>query len=580
MKHAILTVIFSLLLLPTLHAEEQAVRTFHSADGRVTYTVTEWGLSSIKVGDHELATGCLIPFDASPMLTPADNPIPQHPSAAGGYAAYLFPEQQKKITETLLGNSDGQTVLVLHELPGMGVYTVYHFDDRDITIIVRMENKSIHPIQIPSLGGLKFTFPAPPEGRMRTWHPSYLQHANRDCFHPSHLNHIGGSYAIGGKIGVGVSPDYMHILTATEETPDPFAAPIIPTLIHWDYNAWEEDRRDAEPIRWLTYSERREVPAGSTITMRFRIRIADNCGTPVADADWQNLMQPYKDHYLQLIGGLQYNPDFRLVASAYINHSQGAVSAENPYGLHGGYNRLDTETGVSQFCETFIPAIQKCDGQGMIIWGHSGDHPRGAMYRPDVDAVPPKLDAGLREVASRFRTAGIHVGVCTRPGELVTPADYANDTVLQLSPSEPTQLDHLRRQFKNLAAMGFSIYYLDSFGMRPEHVEIMRHLRRWLGPDVQTYAEHPCDLILAYSGGYSETDFHAKAPDGKLPDRWVLYAGEEDVKVYHWLLGRAPIIARHYSTHGEMPADFEAIENYVKRLRLIHLLPSHQFKFQ
>jgi len=392
------------------------------------------------------------------------------------------------------------------------------------------------------------------------------------------LNHVGGSYAIGGKIGVGVSPDYLNFPSETAETPDPFTTPIIPTLIHWDYNSWEPDMREAEPIRWLTYSERREIPAGSTITMRFRIRISDDCTEPFADSDWQYLMQPYKDHYLRLTGGLQYTPDFRLTASAYINHSQGMISAENPYGLHGGFNRLDTEAGVNQFCETFIPAMKNRDSQGMIIWGHSGDHPRGAMYRCDVDAIPPELEAGLREAAARFKEAGLNLGVCTRPGEMVTPSSDTQDTVVQLSPSEPTQMEHLRRQFKNLTEMGFSIYYLDSFGMRPEHVEIMRHLRRWLGSDVQTYAEHPCDLILAYSGGYSETDFHAKSADGAFPDRWVLYAGEEDVKVYHWLLDRAPIITRHYSTHGEMPTKFEKIEDYVKRRMLIHLLPTSQFK--
>ena len=544
--------------------------TFSSKDGKIVYTVTGDGLSSVTFDGKEFASGSWIAYDAAPMLTAEGQDGAKHPDAAGGYAIYLYLEQIKKIQHRGVTKVDGNTVYAVQCSEGVVASTAYQFDDGDVTITTKLENISGETLKIPTLGGLRLMFPEAPKGRMLTWHPSYLNHIHQAAFHPGWHNRIGGAYAVGGKIGIGVSPGSVAAMS------DPFTNPITPTLIHWDYNRWEEEFRDNEPIRWLSYSERREILPGASATLRLHLRFSTDCGK---EDDWKTLLEPYKKHFLRLTGGLQFKPDFRMVASAYINHSQAVYDpATNPYALHGGYNRLDTTEGIDQFCDRFIPAIKARNGQGMIIWGHSGDSPRGAMYRADIDVIPPELEKGLRETAERFEKAGIRAGICTRPGEMTVPVSWTDDDVVQIAPSERTQMDDLIRRFRKVREMGLSIFYLDSFGMRPEHVEIMRVLRKELGPDIQTFVEHPCDMILAFSGGYSETSFRGKGTaEWAKEDQWAIWISRSEIATYHWLLDNVPIITRHYDTHGTMPKDFEPIEDFVRRINCVLLLPTHQF---
>jgi hypothetical protein len=558
----------SVVFLGVSYAEE--VYTFSSKDGKIVYTISGDGLTGVSVEGKELVSGSWIAFDAAPMLTLEGPNGAKHPQAAGGYAIYLYPERLKAVNERQIHKTGTNSAQVIHRSEGLSATTDYLFEDGDVTLTTRLENLSGEVLKIPTLGGLRFEFPDLPKGRMLTWHTSYLHHIHQAAFHPAWHNRIGGAYAIGGRIGVGVSPGSVAAMS------DPFTNPITPTLIHWDYNRWEEEFRDKEPIRWLSYSERRDIQPGAAATLRVHLRFSADCGQ--AD-DWKTLLEPYKKHFLRLTGGLQFKPDTRMTASAYINHSQGAVDpVNNPYGLHGGYNRLDTKEGIDQFCDRFIPAIKKRNGQGMIIWGHSGDSPRGAMYRADIDVIPPELEKGLREIAERFEKGGIRAGICTRPGEMTVPVSWTNDNVVQISPSEKTQIDDLLRRFRKVREMGMSIFYLDSFGTRPEHVEIMRFLRKDLGPDIQTFVEHPCDMILAFSGGYSESSFWAKgAAEWATKDQWSLWAGEREVVMYRWLLGDTPIITRHYETHGTIPENFEPFEQFVHRIGCTLLLQTHQF---
>ena len=114
--------------------------------------------------------------------------------------------------------------------------------------------------------------------------------------------------------------------------------------------------------------------------------------------------------------------------------------------------------------------------------------------------------------------------------------------------------------------------------MHATHVEIMRFLRKDLGPDIQTFVEHLCDLILAFSGGYSESSFWAKGTaEWATKDQWSFWAGEREVTIYRWLLGDTPIITRHYETHGTIPENFEPFEEFVRRIGCTLLLPTQQF---
>ena len=89
---------------------------------------------------------------------------------------------------------------------------------------------------------------------------------------------------------------------------------------------------------------------------------------------------------------------------------------------------------------------------------------------------------------------------------------------------------------------------------------------------------HPCDVMLAFSGGYRETSFRGKGTaEWAKEDHWAIWISHSEIAAYHWLLGNVPIITRHYDTHGTMPNDFEPIEDFVRRINCVLLLPAHQF---
>ena len=59
--------------------------------------------------------------------------------------------------------------------------------------------------------------------------------------------------------------------------------------------------------------------------------------------------------------------------------------------------------GADAFCETILPVLKANEGQGVIVWGQGGDDPRGGMYRPDFDILPPEVEKQWTKIiAPRF----------------------------------------------------------------------------------------------------------------------------------------------------------------------------------
>ena len=99
------------------------------------------------------------------------------------------------------------------------------------------------------------------------------------------------------------------------------------------------------------------VPARGARTFDLRLRVSP-------DRDWQHLLAPYREHFRATFGAVRYDADYRWIASDYVNHSQEAVSPQNPYGLHGGHRRFDLAEGVEAFGKTVIPAIIAAAARG------------------------------------------------------------------------------------------------------------------------------------------------------------------------------------------------------------------------
>ena len=443
-------------------AAGQARFVSRSPDG-VEFEVTAEGLSAIRVGGRTLASGGWNVFNAEPWF-----------KDAGSGTVKTGPVERK--TLEVLGPHQ---VRVTHAGGQVVTTTDYTFDGEDVTISARIENRHPdEPINVVGFSGLTFDFDRPPEGLMQVQHISYFQAHGLGLCHPSFWSTIGGSYAVDDTIGVGVSP---------------WKTGWTRTLILWDYASWEADQREKSPKRRLIYFVAAPIPARGARTIDLRLRVSP-------DRDWRHLLAPYREHFQATFGPVRYDADYRWIASDYLNHSQQAVSPTNPYGFHGGHRRLDLREGAEAFCQTLIPALKSHGGQGVILWGQGGDDPRGAMYRPDFDILPPEVERNWPVLARRFHEAGLKLGVATRPADMALRLDWKQDQVIPINADDPAHREMLWRRFQKMIDRGCTLFYLDSFGADLEHVKLMRFLRAADGPQDPLLRRAPVRRHLALLG--------------------------------------------------------------------------------
>jgi hypothetical protein len=500
----------------------------------VTYEVTADGLSLVRARDRVVARGGWSVFNAEPWFK------------ASGSGRVSTKELREKTIE-VLGPNQARVRHIKGDLTCIADYT---FDGEDLLISTRVENNHPdEPMNIAGFSGLEFTFNRAPQGVMPVQHISYFQAHGASLCHPSHWSRIGGSYATDNSIGVGLSPSRTGLTR---------------TLFLWDYADWSPGKRENLPRRRLMYFAVAPVPARGARTFDLKLRVSPN-------RDWKHLLAPYREHFLQTYGPVQYKADYRWIASDYMNHSQQAVSPTNPYGFHGGARRLDLAEGVRAFCDNVLPMLKDNGGQGVILWGQGGDDPRGGMYRPDFDILPPEVEANWTTLAARFREARMKLGVTTRPSDMAVRLDWKSDQIIAINADDPGHQAMLLRRFQNMVRKGCTLFYLDSFGADLEHVKLMRFLREKLGPDVLTFVEHQCDAIMPYSGGYSETTFHA-AKNGRAPG-YGIWSGLENWEIYQWLAPGAQLVSRLYQVEGKVPDGFESVDQFFHRHRVTTLLP-------
>lgn len=513
--------------------------TYRTAQG-VLFEVTAAGLSRIEVAGRTLAAGGWSVFDAGGWFAKE--------GSCGPVNARDFRECSIEVV------SPARVIVRQRRDDGFAAFD-YSFAGEDVTVSARVENRhEDRPVEVVGFGGLEFTFAKPPQGRMNEQHISYFKSHGIGLCHPSTFSPVGGSYAQDGSIGVGVSP---------------WRTGLARTLILWDYTDWNPGKRDTLPSRRLLYFAPTPVPPRGAVTVDLRLRVSPDC-------DWKHLLEPYREHFQATFGKLQYRPDPRWIATDYLNHSQAAVSPSNPYGFHGGHRRIDTPEGAAKFCDAVLPVLKGNDGQGIIVWGQGGDDPRGGMYRPDFDILPPEVEAQWTGIiVPRFKEAGVRLGVTARPRDMAVKRDWKQDRIISINPDDSGHREMLWHRFDTMIRRGCSLFYLDSFGNSLEDVKLMRWLRGRLGPDVRTYCEHQCDAIVPFSGGYSETTLHAEPADA--PPRYRVWSGVDQWEIYRWLCPGAELAARLHDTKGAPPTGFETVDQFYGRHRIIPLVPVNDF---
>jgi len=350
---------------------ESAASLTVAAPNGVAFTVTADGLSSIRLGDREIASGGWRLSNGEGVFRAGE----------GRVAA-------KEIREKTIEVLGEQRARVRHVHENVTVVYEYAFDGEDVTIRARVENRhATEPMRVVHFHGLTFDFGTGPEGLRTPWHVSYLQHHGAGLCYPSFATRIGGSYAVGDGFGVGLSPG--------EPAPERW-------LFWWDYVSWAADQRDKVPQRTLHWLVPAEVPPSGARTFVLRLRVS-------AKSDWRHLLAPYKAWFAKAHGEVRYKADHRPMLQTCANKAVEYITPQNPYGFHDGARRLDLAEGVAKYCEWLIADMRKARCQGVLFWGQGGENPRGAMYRPDFDILPPEVEAHWPTLVKRFGDAGLRM---------------------------------------------------------------------------------------------------------------------------------------------------------------------------
>ena len=136
--------------------------------------------------------------------------------------------------------------------------------------------------------------------------------------------------------------------------------------------------------------------------------------------------------------------------------------------------------------------------------------------------------------------------MATRPADMALRLDWKQDQVIPINADDPAHREMLWRRFQQMIDRGCTLFYLDSFGDDLEHVKLMRFLRERMGRKILCFAEHQCDAILPYSGGYSETTFHP----GRAWPAYRVWSGVENWQIYQWLVPGCQLAARFTRSRG------------------------------
>ncbi len=455
----------------------------------VAFTVTTGGLSSVRVGGRPVAEGGWRMFDAGASCPSVASPVRiTDPSAA------------------TLERVDASTARVRHEQGDVTVLTTYRFDDEDVRIVSRVENgHASADLPAAAFTGLRLRFERRPDGMLNDTPLERLDEPGRwfrgglaaSC-HPSQATPVGGCFLRGGDAGFGGTP---------------LARGLARTLFHGSPPVEEEGGFAVT----LDYLEPRPVPRRGAATYELLLRFS-------ANTDWKHLLAPYRDHFRAQHGPTRYRIDRRPIKPEVFASSPHGVSPRNPL---GGRPTLDTPGAVDTYCDDVLDRLKRVRGQGVVIWAPGGWEPRGEMFRTDFDVLPPGIEAQLPRLRRRFEESGMRLGLCTRPGEMTVRGTWERDWTFRVNADDRQHLEsHLWVRFRRMIDLGFTLYYMDTFGATYDDVRIMQFLREKMGPDIQCFVEHDCDVMTVYAGLYDHVKWDGEAK------RWRIGSPNE---VYRWL---------------------------------------------
>ena len=174
---------------------------------------------------------------------------------------------------------------------------------------------------------------------------------------------------------------------------------------------------------------------------------------------------------------------------------------------------VTTPQGIAAFqarllswAQSAVTVLQGMNAQGMVTWDIEGEqYPQPITYIGDptqYGSLAPEMTGVVKQYFKTFTDAGLRVGVCIRPQQLVIPA--GGGTPSQNTVADPTQL-LLAKVAYAYNNWGATLFYIDSNG-DPNYPMDARFFQAVAAqyPNVLLIPENQTDAYYAFSAPYDE----------------------------------------------------------------------------
>ncbi|WP_437229700.1 hypothetical protein SH661x_001579 [Planctomicrobium sp. SH661] len=529
----------------------------------VTYTVTEKGLSTIRKGFGAVVDGHWTAFNAESRFKDVGDGQVNIPAPTEMQLTVVSPKEAK----------------VRHVAGDVVCTYTYSFQNEDVRITARVENNhATSPINVIGFSGLTFHFARSPEGIMPVESEEFFQEHGLNVCHPSSFSPLGGGYAADKEVGFGLAPANSSLFR---------------TLLLWDYADWNASERDRVLERKLHYFANSPIPAGGAVTVGLNLRVSP-------DMTWQHLLEPYREQFQKQFGPVQYKADGRWIATEDLSIPEKPVStrrSDDPKGKEetrrvnaarrsddsapassGLKNKeIGSSAGAQALCDSLIPRLNEFNGQGAILWNHGTVNGVDESGLCDFNLLPPEVEEEWERLADQFAAARLKLGVASRPSLLSIPVGNKKEVTIRLHAADPGHRELLWTRYDQMLQRGCKLFYLDQFGDSLDDVLLMQWLREKMGPNVQTFADHPSDVMLVYSGGYSGAVLKTGSAAG-LERGYRLALGEKSWEILRWLVPGCELAGQVTEIKGTLADALETPERYFYSRQIVPLLPVVDFK--
>ncbi len=176
------------------------------------------------------------------------------------------------------------------------------------------------------------------------------------------------------------------------------------------------------------------------------------------------------------------------------------------------------QSRVLAYADSSIAILKSMNAQGAITWDIEGEqYPHATTYACDptmLSRLAPEMDGIADAYFKKFRDAGLRVGVCVRPQQLVVDSAGAR----QLEVADPASLLISKIGYAK-SRWGATLFYVDSNGGPNDPIDptvFQRVLAAY--PDILLVPEHKNTQYYAYTAPYRElrSGYAATAPEVRL----------------------------------------------------------------